>query len=69
MHIFVLKNPLVDYFLHLADFPMANVLCVEPAAFFAPIEIQNSQNAKDDIIEEHKILSDIYEKLKTHFER
>lgn len=48
---------------------MANVLCVEPAAFFATIEIQNSPNAKDDIIEEHKILSDIYEKLKTHFER
>lgn len=48
---------------------MADVLCVEPAAFFTTIEILNAPNTKSNIIEEHKILSDIYEKLKAHFEK
>ena len=47
---------------------MATVLSVEPAAFFASTEIQNSSE-KSDIIEEHKILANMYATLKTYFEK
>lgn len=47
---------------------MAAVLGVEPADFFASTEMHVSSDEKISIIEEHKMLTDIYARLKTYFE-
>lgn len=48
---------------------MATVLSVEPAAFFASTETQNSPEEKNNIIEEHKLLANMYATLKAYFEK
>ncbi|MBP3365714.1 MAG: helix-turn-helix transcriptional regulator [Treponema sp.] len=46
---------------------MADVLGVEPADFFAPTGLPGSSEEKNSIIEEHKLLTDIYERLRVYF--
>lgn len=47
---------------------MANALKVSPADFFLSATTDEKGNAKD-VIKERKLLLEIYEKLKTHFEK
>lgn len=47
---------------------IAEVLDVEPAALFASTEIATLPEKKNNLIEEHKMLSEIYTKLKKYFE-
>lgn len=46
---------------------MANVLNVEPAELFATTETA-TLSSKTNLIEEHKLLSEIYAQLKVYFE-